>query len=246
MTAPQHKSTVDQIRQRFDADVERFANLDTGQAATIDAPLVMDLVTSAAAALQPNATHVLDVGCGAGNYTIKLLHKRPGLHCTLVDLSRPMLDRAAARLAPLAPAGIATHQADIRDLPLPDSAFDIILAAAVLHHLRTDAQWLAAFAKFQRTLRPGGCLFVADLVTHTHPAVQSLMWTRYGQYLSALKGDGDAGAAYRDSVFAYIDQEDTPRPLLWQVDLLRAAGFADVDILHKNSVFAAYVAIKRT
>ena len=25
------KSTVDEIRQRFDADVERFSNLDTGQ-----------------------------------------------------------------------------------------------------------------------------------------------------------------------------------------------------------------------
>jgi len=25
------KSTVDEIRQRFDADVERFSNLETGQ-----------------------------------------------------------------------------------------------------------------------------------------------------------------------------------------------------------------------
>ncbi|MGI6419673.1 MAG: hypothetical protein ACOX1P_28900 [Thermoguttaceae bacterium] len=33
------KSTVDEIRQRFDADVERFSNLETGQSATIDAPL---------------------------------------------------------------------------------------------------------------------------------------------------------------------------------------------------------------
>jgi hypothetical protein len=27
------KSTVDQIRQRFDADVERFSNFETGQSA---------------------------------------------------------------------------------------------------------------------------------------------------------------------------------------------------------------------
>jgi hypothetical protein len=33
------KSTVDEIRQRFDADVERFSNLDVGQSATVDAPL---------------------------------------------------------------------------------------------------------------------------------------------------------------------------------------------------------------
>jgi tRNA (cmo5U34)-methyltransferase len=61
------KSTTDQIRQRFDHDVERFSNLDTGQSATIDAPLVLDLITTVAAATNPNATHVLDIGCGAGN-----------------------------------------------------------------------------------------------------------------------------------------------------------------------------------
>ena len=44
------KSTVEDIRQRFDADVERFSNLETGQSATVDAPLAMSLVTEAAAA----------------------------------------------------------------------------------------------------------------------------------------------------------------------------------------------------
>ena len=47
------KSTVEQIRQRFDTDVERFSNLETGQSATIDAPLVLDLITAVAAATNP-------------------------------------------------------------------------------------------------------------------------------------------------------------------------------------------------
>jgi len=38
------KSTVDEIRQRFGADVERFSNLETGQSATVDALLAMALV----------------------------------------------------------------------------------------------------------------------------------------------------------------------------------------------------------
>ena len=58
------KSTVDEIRRRFDADVERFANLETGQSATVDAPLAMALVAQAAAATTPHARHALDVGCG--------------------------------------------------------------------------------------------------------------------------------------------------------------------------------------
>ena len=44
MTEPyQHKSTVAEIRERFDNDVERFSNLETGQTSTIDAALVMAL-----------------------------------------------------------------------------------------------------------------------------------------------------------------------------------------------------------
>lgn len=39
------KSTVNEIRARFDNDVERFSNLETGQSATIDGPLAMELIT---------------------------------------------------------------------------------------------------------------------------------------------------------------------------------------------------------
>src|SRR6266581_2574128 len=93
------KSTVDEIRQRFDADVERFSNLETGQSATVDAPLAMALVAAAAVATTPHARHVLDVGCGAGNYALKLLEHVPNLDVTLIDLSQPMLERARARVS---------------------------------------------------------------------------------------------------------------------------------------------------
>jgi hypothetical protein len=47
--SPMSKSTVDQIRERFDGDVERFSNLETGQSATIDAPLSLSLIAEAVA-----------------------------------------------------------------------------------------------------------------------------------------------------------------------------------------------------
>src|SRR5215471_18541795 len=104
------KSTVDEIRRRFDADVERFSNLETGQSATIDAPLALALVARAAAATTPHAKHVLDVGCGAGNYTLKLLEHLPNLDATLIDLSRPMLDRAVERVARATNGTVTTIQ----------------------------------------------------------------------------------------------------------------------------------------
>jgi tRNA (cmo5U34)-methyltransferase len=233
------KSTVDEIRRRFDADVERFSNLETGQSATVDAPLAMALVAEAAAATTPHARHVLDVGCGAGNYTLKLLERLPNLDATLIDLSRPMLDRARERVSRATSGRITTIQADIREVELPERQFDIVLAAAVLHHLRADREWRDVFASFHRALHPGGSVWVFDVVESSIPAVGQFMRRRYGEYLTRLKDE-----AYRDQVFAYVEKEDTPRPLLFQLDLLRQVGFAQVEVLHKNVCFAAFGAVK--
>src|SRR5450755_3872583 len=122
------KSEVDEIRQRFDADVERFSNLETGQSATVDAPLAMELVAQAAAATTPHARHVLDVGCGAGNYTLKLLQSLPNLDATLIDLSANMLTRAKERASAATRGDVRTLMGDVRELQLGEGCFDIILA----------------------------------------------------------------------------------------------------------------------
>ena len=116
----------------------------------------------------------------------------------------------------------------------------MIVAAAVLHHLRDDEDWLHAFQKIYRLLSPGGSVWITDLVFHEQPAVQKMMWKRYGEYLTSI-----GNVEYRDKVFAYIDIEDSPRPVTYQLDLLRSVGFSTVDLLHKNSCFAAFGAVKR-
>jgi tRNA (cmo5U34)-methyltransferase len=233
------KSTVDQIRERFDGDVERFSNLETGQSATIDAPLSLALIAEAASRVTPRAKSLLDVGCGAGNYTLKVLERLPNLDVTLIDLSRPMLDRAVERVSGATAGRVTALQGDVRELQLGEASYDIICAAAVLHHLREAAEWRSVFSKFHRSLRVGGSIWISDLIEHTDARVQTLMWERYGTYLTQLKDE-----AYRDHVFAYIAQEDSARPLMFQLDQLRSVGFSQVALLHKNSCFAAFGAIK--
>ncbi|HET6879949.1 MAG TPA: class I SAM-dependent methyltransferase [Pirellulales bacterium] len=233
------KSTVEEIRRRFDADVERFSNLETGQSATVDSPLAMGLIAEAAAATTPHARHVLDVGCGAGNYTLKLLARCPNLDVTLVDLSQPMLDRALERVRQVTTGRVTAIQGDVREVALGQEQYDIVLAASVLHHLRTDAEWRKVFECLYQALRPAGSLWIFDLIESALPEVERLMRQRYGEYLTALKD-----TSYRDEVFSYVEHEDTPRPLVYQLDLLCQVGFSQVDILHKNLSFAAFGAVK--
>lgn len=239
MTKFTHKSSIEEIRQRFDQDVERFSNLQTGQVSTIDAPLTLELIVQAAAAATPKAKDILDVGCGAGNYTLRMLTRLPDLNVTLVDLSQPMLDRALIRTRSQTRGNITPWQGDVRKAPFAAASFDIIVAAAVLHHLRDDGDWEAMFARFYEMLRPGGSLWISDLVCHDHPDIQKMMWQRYGQYLTSVKDE-----TYRDAVFAYIEKEDSPRSLTYQIELLKKSGFSHTEILHKNSCFATFGAIK--
>ena len=174
------KSTVDEIRQRFDAEVERFSNFETGQSATVDAPLAMALVAQAAAATTPHARHVLDVGCGAGNYTLKLLESLPNLDATLIDLSQPMLDRARERVGGVTSGRITTIQGG--------HSRDQAAGRGIRHHAgRCGPAPLAyrrgvagCFRSVPPGLRPGGSVWVFDLVESSIPAVQQLMQRRHG------------------------------------------------------------------
>lgn len=233
------KSSVEEIRERFDNDVERFSSLETGQAAMIDAKLLLELLTAAAAKVNANAKHLLDIGCGAGNFTLQFLRQRAVFEITLIDLSQPMLRRAEERIRAAAEVQVHPLQGDIREVPLPTNSYDVVLAASTLHHLRGDSEWQQVFTKIFQALRPGGSFWISDLVLHDHPAIQALMRERYAAYLEEL-----GGTEYREKVFAYIEEEDTPRSVLYQVDLLREVGFREVEILHKNSWFAAFGGIK--
>jgi tRNA (cmo5U34)-methyltransferase len=234
------KSSVEEIRDRFDSDVERFSNLETGQAATIDAPLAMELITQAAISATPSIKRVLDIGCGAGNNTISLIRAYPSAFaCDLCDLSQPMLNRAKERISKERHSEIGIFEGDFRTVSLAEASYDVVLAAAVLHHLREDADWEAVFQKIFQLLRPGGSFWITDLVAQESPQINDLMWKRYGAYLEKLDGE-----QYRTSVLDYIHKEDSPRSVTYQIDLMCRVGFGSVEILHKNSCFAAFGGIK--
>ena len=233
------KSTIKEIRERFDKDVERFSNLDTGQVSTIDASISLELITDSAKRIIPQATKLLDIGCGAGNYTLKMLTKLPDLNCTLIDLSKPMLDKAYERVSKETKGVVKIIQGDIRDIGLQNDYYEIILAGAVLHHLRDDSDWEFVFTKLFRALSQGGCLMISDIVKQDSEILSDYFWEKYGDYLINA-----GGKDYKTKVFEYIEKEDSPRSLIYQLDLMKKVGFRSIEILHKNICFASYGGVK--
>ena len=77
------------------------------------------------------------------------------------------------------------------------------------------------------------------MISHYIPVIHELMWEKYGKCLETL-----GGKEYRAKVFGYIDKEDSPRSLTYQLKLMREVGFEKVEVLHKSSCFAAFGGIK--
>ncbi|TYR35330.1 class I SAM-dependent methyltransferase [Sphingobacterium phlebotomi] len=234
------KSTIQEIEERFDKDVERFSQLETGQQTTLDAAFNMELITASIERCYPQLNAVLDIGCGAGNYMVKLSQKVTDIDITLLDLSQPMLDRALERVGAVTMGKVHTRKGDFRTVDFGTEKFDVIIATAVLHHLRDDNDWEFAFKKLFDLLNDNGSIWIFDLVHQADSRLQRYIYhDLYGKYLVSLKDK-----AYRDHVLDYIEKEDSPRSLMYQLQLLEKVGFKKVDVLHKHLCFASFVAFK--
>lgn len=101
------------------------------------------------AARLPPTGDLLDLGCGAGE-PVALAFIERGWRVTGVDLSAKML-ALAARYCPR----MTRIQGDMRDIDLPEEAFDAITAVYSLFHLPCPDH-PALFSRMHRWLRPGG------------------------------------------------------------------------------------------
>jgi 2-polyprenyl-3-methyl-5-hydroxy-6-metoxy-1,4-benzoquinol methylase len=112
----------------------------------------------------PQASSVLEVGCGDGFLAARLSRRVPRV--VAVDVDEPVLQRAKQRF-PAAP--VAWRHGDILAME-GMGTFDAVVSNATLHHL-PDTR--AALACLRGLLMPGGTL---ALVTFARPGWRHLPW----------------------------------------------------------------------
>ena len=233
------KSSPEAIQKNFDQQVERFSNIETGQTTAIDSPLCMELVARSAALLNPDATSVMDLGCGGGNYAVKVTSLLHNVDCTLIDLSANMLAKAEVRVQENISGKVLAIQGDYRDIDLGTNQYDVITAGTTLHHLRDDEEWELVFTKVFKALKAGGTFWINDIVISETEEINTMMLSGW---IDEMKKHHD-----EEEVKMYLNRyesEDTPRTLSYQLDLMKQVGFSETIVLHKHFNFAAFGAIK--
>jgi ubiquinone/menaquinone biosynthesis C-methylase UbiE len=104
----------------------------------------------------PGDTRVLDLGCGAGVLTERLV--AAGFSVDAVDMAPDMLEFSKQRLAKYDASKYRLARAECQQLPFPDVAFDLVACIGVFGYM-DDVD--SAIREIKRVLRPGGTLILS-------------------------------------------------------------------------------------
>jgi ubiquinone/menaquinone biosynthesis C-methylase UbiE len=182
---------------------------------------------------------ILDAGCGSGSMAREIAKAASGSAVVGVDLREKYVDYARRRAQTEGLQNLTFEAGDVRTLPFPDAAFDIVWTKYLL-------QWVAepmrAVREFVRVLRPGGVLVTANFdgfaVTHEppDPAIQPMAEFVFGGLVDPFIGRKMAGMCRiaglvdidakmeADRVFTVVGKIDPRRRRNWEVQLSAAAN----------------------
>ncbi|MEU1177639.1 class I SAM-dependent methyltransferase [Streptomyces sp. NPDC005820] len=188
---------------------------------------------------------VLDLACGTGTITARLLARLPGATSTGVDLDPALLTIAEGTFAGDDRVTLVT--ADLKDPTwpsrLPYDAYDAVLTATALHWLHSEPL-AALYGRIADLVRDGGVFMNADhMIDDTTPRINAAERAlRHARMEQARSGGALDWAewwrlAAQDPVLAaptarrfeiYGEHADGDMPsAAWHARTLRAAGFGE-------------------
>ncbi|MGC9524784.1 MAG: class I SAM-dependent methyltransferase [Limnospira sp.] len=170
-----------------------------------------------AIALGPTSAGVLlDAGTGTARIPIAIARQKPDWKIIAIDLSENMLkigDRnvTAAGLA----HQIELARVDAKQLPYETGQFDFVISNSIVHHLPDP---LPFFQELNRVLKPGGGIFLRDLLRPEDEMIRDRLVENY-----AGESNDRQKQLFRDSLHAAFTLEEVRR-------MTEKARLADLNI----------------
>jgi SAM-dependent methyltransferase len=172
----------------FDVPADSYARF-MGRYSEPLADLFVDLVAVR------RGDHVVDVGCGPGALTARLVARCGAAAVCAVDPSAPFVAAIGERLP-----GIDVRQAPAEALPFDDDTFDQAVAQLVVHFM---ADPVAGLREMGRVTRPGGLVAASVWDHHGGRGPLSPFWTAVRELDPSSRGE-DTGAGSREGHLAEL------------------------------------------
>ncbi|MGE3806403.1 MAG: class I SAM-dependent methyltransferase [Gemmataceae bacterium] len=105
---------------------------------------------------------VLDVGTGTAQIPIELCRRHASVQVVAIDMAEHMLRLGADNVKKAGCSErIRLEKCDAKRLPFADGSFGAVMSNSIVHHIPEP---FAVLREMVRVLRPGGLLFVRDLL----------------------------------------------------------------------------------
>lgn len=195
------------------------------------------MLNSLVRCLPTSATHILELGCGTGELSLKVLRHCPQAQLMAIDYSPRMLKFAQDKFqtagygdrAHVVEADFGAWASEELSLPL-DQAFDACISSLAIHHLADDIK-LKLFRRIRQVLQPGGCFWNADPVlpespqlADTYKAVREEWAAQQGTTLAEVR------AGIGTSCPQGYSDHDRLASLTDHLQMLQQAGFETVAV----------------
>ncbi len=221
--------------------------------------VMLDLVEAVAGP----APVVLDLACGTGSISDRLLGRLPGARSTALDLDPALLTIARGHFADEPRIEFVT--ADLRDpdwtRELPHHEYDAVLTATALHWLQTEPL-ARVYRQIAGVLKDGGVFMNADhmpdpATPRINEAERALRharmerdraasgvpdWREWWQLAAADEQLADAVARRYEIFGDHADGE--PHPVEWHAQTLRDAGFSEARAVWRSVPDAVILGLK--
>jgi SAM-dependent methyltransferase len=133
-------------------------------------------------ALPVTVRRVLDLGCGDGEVTARVLEQHPGAEAVACDFSAEMLGRARSRFAGVPAVTVVEHDLD-DSLPAAWGTFDVVVSAFAIHHV-VDERKRALYGEIFECLERGGTFCNLEHVDSPTPELHEAFLAAIGQSLA--------------------------------------------------------------
>jgi len=175
---------------------------------------VDDFVDAARRAqLDDKSVAVLDVGTGTAQIPVALCRHSAAWQVTAIDLAQHMLRVGDANVARSGlQQRIHLESVDAKQMPYDDGRFQAVMSNSIIHHIPDPQE---ALSEMWRVLRPGGLLFVRDLL---RPASVDDLESLVQQY--AGTENAHQQQMFRESLHAALTLEE-------MAGLLSACGLSE-------------------